>query len=92
MAPAFELRSLFDSCREPRATKCDRHNVGEFTRQWDSYDQRELDLMTFPSAPSSPKQIEDLNPKEPPLSARDSQGLRLGFRGIPAPVIRGNVR
>ena len=64
MAPAFELRSLFDSCREPRAMKWDRHNVGEFTRQWNSCDQRELDLMTFPSAPSSPKQIKDLNPPE----------------------------
>lgn len=61
MAPALELRSLFDSCREPRAMKWDPRNVGEFTRQWDSYVQREWVPDTFLSAPSSSKQIEDLH-------------------------------
>jgi hypothetical protein len=60
MAPAFELRSLFDSYREPRATKQDRRNVDEFMQQWKwvpkkflSASEQNEDLHMFVSLPEN---------------------------------------
>lgn len=61
MAPAFELRSLFDSYREPRATKQDRRNVDEFMQQWDNYVQFGWGPETFLSAPSFSRPIANLH-------------------------------